>query len=192
MGRKITIDSATLMNKGLEVIEASWFFNIPPDEVDVVIHPQSVVHSMVEFVDGSILAQLGVTDMRIPIQYALTFPERWRSHLPPLEIHKLERLEFYEPDREKFKCLDLAYQAIRSGGTAPAALNAANEVAVEAFLHDGVAFHEIPEIIEAVLNSHPRYEASSMDSILKADAWAREEACRLADECRKVRGSQKP
>jgi len=191
MGRKITIDSATLMNKGLEVIEASWFFDVPSDEVDVVIHPQSVVHSMVEFVDGSILAQLGVTDMRIPIQYALTFPERWRSPLPPLELHKLAKLEFYEPDREKFKCLDLAYRAIRRGGTAPAALNAANEVAVEAFLHDGVAFHEISEIIEAVLNSHPQHEASSLDSILKADAWAREEACRLADECRKLHGSRK-
>jgi len=191
MGRKITIDSATLMNKGLEVIEASWFFNISPDHVGVVIHPQSVVHSMVEFVDGSILAQLGPTDMRIPIQYALTFPERWHSPLPPLEIHKHAQLEFFEPDREKFKCLDLAYRAIRSGGTAPTVLNAANEVAVDAFLHDGLAFHEIPDIIESVLNSHPRYEVADLDSILKADAWARNEASKLAHQSRNAGTGQR-
>ena len=121
MGKKITIDSATLMNKGLEVIEASWLFEASPDEIDIVVHPQSVVHSMVEFIDGSILAQLGLTDMRIAIQYALTYPDRWQSPLPSLDIHNLAKLEFHKPDWEKFRCLDLAYRALHAGGTAPAA-----------------------------------------------------------------------
>jgi 1-deoxy-D-xylulose-5-phosphate reductoisomerase len=176
MGRKITIDSATLMNKGLEVIEASWLFGMSPDEVDIVIHPQSIVHSMVEFVDGSVLAQLGVTDMRTAIQYALTYPERWNSSLPSLDIQKLARLEFHEPDREKFPCLNLAYRALRAGGTAPTVLNAANEIAVEAFLNGGLAFHQIPQVIEAVLDAHPPQQATSLESILGADAWARAEA----------------
>ncbi len=182
MGKKITIDSATLMNKGLEVIEASWLFGISPDQVDVAIHPQSIVHSMVEFVDGSVLAQLGLTDMRIPIQYALTYPERWNCPLPSLDIHRLSKLEFFEPDREKFPCLNLAYRALRTGGTAPAVLNAANEVVVDSFLNNGVGFHEIPQIIQAVLDAHPPEQASSLEKILKADAWAREETghlCRL-------------
>jgi len=176
MGRKITIDSATLMNKGLEVIEASWLFGVKPDEIAVVVHPQSVVHSMVEFIDGSILAQLGLTDMRIAIQYALTYPERWNSPLPSLDIFQLQNLEFLEPDLEKFPCVDLAYRALRAGGTAPAVLNAANEVAVEAFLNNGIAFHEIPQIIKSVLDSHSPMPASNLESVLKADAWAREEA----------------
>jgi 1-deoxy-D-xylulose-5-phosphate reductoisomerase len=180
MGKKITIDSATLMNKGLEVIEASWLFGVSKDEVDVAIHPQSIVHSMVEFVDGSVLAQLGLTDMRIPIQYALSYPERWDCPLPSLDIHSLSRLEFFEPDREKFRCLNLAYRALRAGGTAPAVLNAANEVVVEAFLNDGIGFDEIPRIIESVLDAHPPEAASSLETILKADAWAREEARRLS------------
>ncbi len=179
MGKKITIDSATLMNKGLEVIEASWLFGISPDNVDVAIHPQSIVHSMVEFVDGSVLAQLGLTDMRIPIQYALTYPERWNCPLPSLDIHRLSRLEFFEPDREKFPCLNLAYQALRAGGTAPAVLNAANEIVVDSFLNNGIGFHEIPQIIQAVLDAHPPEQASSLEGILKADAWAREETGRL-------------
>ncbi len=182
MGKKITIDSATLMNKGLEVIEASWLFGISPDQVDVAIHPQSIVHSMLEFVDGSVLAQLGLTDMRIPIQYALTYPERWNCPLPSLDIHRLSKLEFFEPDREKFPCLNLAYRALRTGGTAPAVLNAANEVVVDSFLNNGVGFHEIPQIIQAVLDAHPPEQASSLEKILKADAWAREETghlCRL-------------
>ncbi|HYK88091.1 MAG TPA: 1-deoxy-D-xylulose-5-phosphate reductoisomerase [Acidobacteriota bacterium] len=179
MGKKITIDSATLMNKGLEVIEASWLFGVPPDVIDVAIHPQSIVHSMVEFVDGSLLAQLGPTDMRIPIQYALTYPERWNCPLPSLDVHRLSKLEFFEPDREKFKCLGLAYRALRTGGTAPAVLNAANEVVVESFLNDGIGFHEIPGIIEAVLDAHPPGKASSLEAVLKADAWAREETARL-------------
>jgi 1-deoxy-D-xylulose-5-phosphate reductoisomerase len=176
MGKKITIDSATLMNKGLEVIEASWLFGVTPDEIDIAVHPQSVVHSMVEFTDGSILAQLGLTDMRIPIQYALTYPERWDTPLPSLDIFRLPKLEFLEPDLEKFPCVELAYRALRAGGTAPAVLNAANEVAVEAFLNYGIAFHEIAQVIESVLDSHLPNPASDLESILKADAWAREEA----------------
>jgi len=182
MGKKITIDSATLMNKGLEVIEASWLFEVPPDKIDVTIHPQSVVHSMVEFQDGSILAQLGIADMRIPIQYALTYPERWNSTLESLKIEMLSKLEFFPPDREKFRCLTLAYQALRLGGTAPAVLNAANEVVVEAFLNDSISFHSIPQIIETVLNAHPRQHAASLDSVLEADAWARKEAVGLSKQ----------
>ncbi len=176
MGRKITIDSATLMNKGLEVIEASWLFGIPAGEIDIAVHPQSIVHSMVEFSDGSILAQLGVTDMRIAIQYALTYPERWQSPLPSLNIFRMPKLEFLEPDWEKFRCLGLAYRALKNGGTLPAVLNAANEVAVEAFLNRRIAFHEIPQIIESVMDAHPVRESVDLETILKADVWARTEA----------------
>jgi 1-deoxy-D-xylulose-5-phosphate reductoisomerase len=176
MGRKITIDSATLMNKGLEVIEASWLFGIPANEIDVVVHPQSIVHSMVEFIDGSILAQLGLTDMRNAIQYALTYPNRWPTPLPSLDIYRLPKLEFFEPNQDKFPCLDLAYRALRAGGTAPAVLNAANEIAVDAFLNNRIAFHEIARIIEAVLDAHQPKEVSGLENVLKADAWAREEA----------------
>ncbi len=180
MGRKITIDSATLMNKGLEVIEASWLFGIKADEIDVVVHPQSIIHSMVEFIDGSILAQLGLTDMRIAIQYALSYPERWNSPLPSLDIYNLPKLEFFKPDKQKFPCLELAYQALRTGGTAPAVLNAANEVAVEAFLENGIAYHEIAHIIQSVLDTHQPQKAPDLDAVLKADAWAREEAGMLS------------
>jgi 1-deoxy-D-xylulose-5-phosphate reductoisomerase len=176
MGKKITIDSATLMNKGLEVIEASWLFGATAEEIDIVVHPQSVVHSMVEFLDGSILAQMGLTDMRIPIQYALTYPDRWNSPLPSLDICQLPKLEFKKPDFEKFPCLDLAYKALRTGGTAPAVLNAANEVAVDAFLNNGIAFHEIAQVIESVLKSHRPQKATDLEDILTADAWARDEA----------------
>jgi 1-deoxy-D-xylulose-5-phosphate reductoisomerase len=182
MGKKITIDSATLMNKGLEVIEASWFFDARPEEIDVVIHPQSVIHSMVEFADGSILAQLGVTDMRIPIQYALTYPERWTSPMARLEVHKLAKLEFHEPDRGKFRCLDLAYQALIAGGTAPTSLNAANEIAVDAFLNRRIAFHEIPKIIEQVLHTIPVEEVSSLEAVLSVDARARHAAATLTNQ----------
>ncbi len=184
MGRKITIDSATLMNKGLEVIEASWLFGVTPDQIDVAVHPQSIVHSMVEFVDGSLLAQLGPTDMRIPIQYALTYPERWQGTLPSLDILQLSKLEFLRPDREKFQCLNLAYSALRRGGTAPAVLNAANEVAVESFLSHGVGFDEISRIIETVLDAHTPKEASSLGSILEADLWARRQATDLTARIR--------
>jgi len=187
MGRKITIDSATLMNKGLEVIEASWLFGVAADEIDVTVHPQSVVHSMVEFIDGSILAQLGLTDMRIPIQYALTYPERWPCPLPSLELQKLAKLEFLEPDRDKFQCLNLAYRALRTGGTAPAVLNAANEVAVESFLANRIAFNGIPGIIAKVLDAHSAEEASSLEAILRADEWARRESLALAERIRPAR-----
>ncbi len=176
MGEKITVDSATLMNKGLEVIEASRLFGVPADRISVVVHPQSVVHSMVEYIDGSVLAQLGPTDMRIAIQYTLTYPERWQTPLPPLDIHKLGSLEFLEPDPEKFPCLALAYRALGTGGTAPAVLNAANEVAVEAFLDRGISFQEIPRIIETVLDGHTPGKATKLEEILKADRWAREAA----------------
>ncbi len=180
MGKKITIDSATLMNKGLEVIEASWLFGVGPDKIDVVVHPQSVVHSMVEFVDGSILAQMGLTDMRIPIQYALTYPKRWTTPLPSLDFRNMSKLEFSAPDYEKFPCLNLAYKALRAGGTAPAVLNAANEIAVEAFLNGGIAFHEIAKLIESVLDAHQPAKIVDLQSVLDADAWARREAQVLA------------
>jgi len=180
MGRKITIDSATLMNKGLEVIEASWLFGVAADKIDIAVHPQSIVHSMVEFSDGSVLAQLGLTDMRLAIQYALTYPERWQSPLPPLNIFEMPKLEFFEPDKDKFRCLNLAYRALRTGGTAPTVLNAADEIAVAAFLAGRVAFDEIPQIIESALNAHHTREAADLDAILKADEWAREEARALS------------
>ena len=176
MGRKITIDSATLMNKGLEVIEAARLFGFPAGAISVVVHPQSVIHSMVEFLDGSVLAQLGVTDMRLPIQYALTYPERRATPLERLDIFRQPTLEFFEPDMEKFPCLGLAYKALAVGGTAPAVLNAANEIAVEAFLNKKLAFTEIPRIIETVLGAHTPEAANDMDVILRADAWARKEA----------------
>ncbi|MDR0842781.1 MAG: 1-deoxy-D-xylulose-5-phosphate reductoisomerase [Acidobacteriota bacterium] len=179
MGRKITIDSATLMNKGLEVIEAARLFGVTAEEISVVVHPQSVVHSMVEYLDGSVLAQLGVTDMRLPIQYALTWPERWTTPLPTLDIYKLPTLEFFEPDMEKFPCLGLAYKALRAGGTAPAVLNAANEIAVEAFLAEKLGFTDIPRIIAAVLDAHTPEAADELEVILKADAWARKEARKM-------------
>jgi 1-deoxy-D-xylulose-5-phosphate reductoisomerase len=173
MGRKITIDSATLMNKGLEIIEARWLFDVPADRIDVLIHPQSVVHSMVEFVDGTVLAQLGVTDMRLPIQYALSHPERWEAAIPGLDWSKAMRLEFEAPDHERFPCLALAGEALRRGGTAPAALNAANEEAVAAFLDGRVPFTAIPEAIREVLDGTPPSPAADLQDVLDADARAR-------------------
>lgn len=173
MGDKITIDSATLMNKGLEVIEAHWLFNCSADEIDVIIHPQSVVHSMIELIDGSIMAQMGVTDMRHAIQYALTYPDRLETSLPPLDLAQLSRLEFHRPDTERFPCLRLAYAALRKGGTMPAVLNAANEVAVAAFLEERVRFGEIPALIEAACDAHEPQPATSLEAVLTADSWAR-------------------
>ena len=152
MGRKITVDSATLMNKGLEVIEARWLFGTPADRIDVVVHPQSVVHSLVELRDGSVIAQLGVTDMRLPIQYAFSWPDRWESGLPPLDLAACGRLEFSPPDLERFPCLALAYRALRGGPAQPVALNAANEAAVEAFLAERLAFTAIPDVIAGALD----------------------------------------
>lgn len=172
MGRKITIDSATLMNKGLEVIEAHWLFGAGADQIDVVIHPQSVVHSMVEFCDGSILAQLGVTDMRLPIQYAFSYPERWSGPLPTLDLVKASRLDFLRPDRKRFPCLDLAYRALRVGGTLPVVLNAANEVAVAAFLAGRVGFLSIADVIERAMDAHRPEEVSSLAQVTAVDSWA--------------------
>ncbi|MEP7272925.1 MAG: 1-deoxy-D-xylulose-5-phosphate reductoisomerase [Acidobacteriota bacterium] len=173
MGDKITIDSATLMNKGLEVIEAHWLFDCSADEIDVIIHPQSVVHSMVELIDGSILAQMGVTDMRHAIQYALTYPARREALLPPLDLTQMASLEFYSPDTVRFPCLALAYKALRAGGTMPAVLNAANEVAVAAFLDERIRFGEIPMLIAAACEAHEPQPANSLDAVLSADSWAR-------------------
>jgi 1-deoxy-D-xylulose-5-phosphate reductoisomerase len=176
MGKRITIDSATLLNKGLEVIEARWLFNIPPEKIDIMVHPQSIVHSMVEFVDGSVIAQLGTADMRQPIQYALTYPERLHSPVPSLDWATVSRLDFALPDRQKFPCIGLAYRAIQMGGTAPAVLNAADEVVVQGFLERMIPFSAIPEIIAATLDAHVVHPADSLETILEADAWARTEA----------------
>jgi 1-deoxy-D-xylulose-5-phosphate reductoisomerase len=174
MGDKITIDCATLMNKGLEVIEARWLFDFPAAAISVVVHPQSVVHSMVEMVDGSIIAQMGVTDMRHAIQYALTFPKRQANCLPPLDFAKLSQLTFEEPDTEKFPCLAMSYRALKIGGTMPAVLNAANEIAVAAFLENKIRLSDIPKIIEAVMNEHETKPVINLESILKCDKQARD------------------
>jgi 1-deoxy-D-xylulose-5-phosphate reductoisomerase len=173
MGPKITVDSASLMNKGLEVIEARWLFDMPPERIRVVVHPQSVVHSMVEFVDGSFKAQLGVTDMRHPIQYALSWPERWAASLPDFDPVAAGTLEFEKPDTDRFPCLALAYAALAAGGTAPAVLNAANEVAVESFLAGRIGFMQIAAMIEATLESTHGGSDETIDEVLEADARAR-------------------
>jgi 1-deoxy-D-xylulose-5-phosphate reductoisomerase len=174
MGRKITIDSATLMNKGLEVIEAHWLFGVPIERIRVLIHPQSIIHSMVEFVDGSIKAQLGVPDMRLPIQYALTYPDRLPNDFPRMDFSRWQQLTFQEPDFDKFACLRLAYETLREGGTAPAVLNAANEEAVHAFLNDHLRFDQIPALIDGALQRHRNHRQVDFDSIMAADRWARD------------------
>jgi 1-deoxy-D-xylulose-5-phosphate reductoisomerase len=180
MGEKITIDSATLMNKGLEVIEARWLFDMPPDRVDVVVHPQSIVHSLVEFCDGSVLAQLGLPDMRVPIAVALAHPERLPLELPRLDLAALGRLEFETPDPKRFACLDLAYAALRADEAAPAVLNAANEVAVAAFLEGRVNFPAIAEANAAVLEAHVARAGGGalrdLNDVMEGDAWARSRA----------------
>ena len=176
MGRKITIDSATLMNKGLEVIEAHWLFGVDADRIDVLIHPQSIVHSLVELNDGSVIAQLGVTDMRLPIQYACSYPDRWEASLPTLDLARAGRLEFHAPAHDRFPCLALAYRALRTGGTLPVVLNAANEVAVEAFLDGKLGFTGIPRVIEKTMNAHDVQRVSTIDTVRQADRWARGQA----------------
>lgn len=177
MGKKITIDSATMMNKGLEVIEAAWLFGIPATAIDVLVHPQSIVHSMVEYRDGSVIAQLGIPDMRIPIAYALAFPRRLhRRSDPPLDLLKAGPLEFLKPDLEKFPSLRLAYAAAEIGGTMPAVMNGANECAVEAFIDEKIGFNDICRLIQKVLDRHRVQEEPTIDAILAADRWAREEA----------------
>jgi 1-deoxy-D-xylulose-5-phosphate reductoisomerase len=180
MGQKITIDSATLMNKGLEVIEAHWLFGVPADRVDVVIHPQSVVHSMVELVDGSIIAQLGLTDMRLPIQYAFSYPERWPSPLPSLDLTLCGPLDFHLPDHASFPCLGLAYRALEAEGSLPTVLNAANEVAVDAFLKGRLAFTSIPKVIEQTMDAHEPGQVRSLADVRAVDGWAREYSLGLA------------
>lgn len=176
MGPKITIDSATMMNKGLEVIEAHWLFNASPAQIDVVVHPQSVIHSMVEYVDGSVLAQLGNPDMRTPIAYGLGYPDRLESGVSSLDLLSVGRLDFCPPDQERFPCLRLAYEALKVGGTAPAILNAANEVAVEAFLADRIGFMDIPAIIESVLSASQIEQVISIEQLVSVDAQARKNA----------------
>jgi 1-deoxy-D-xylulose-5-phosphate reductoisomerase len=176
MGPKITIDSATLMNKGLEVIEARWLFGVPADRIDVLIHPQSIVHSMVELCDGSVIAQLGVTDMRLPIQYAFSYPERWSAALPPLDLARSGRLDFADADRTRFPCLGLAYRALEAGGGLAIVLNAANEVAVAAFLDRQLGFAAIPRVIERAMDAYERRREApphALAQIRAVDAWAR-------------------
>jgi len=184
MGPKITIDSATLMNKGLEVIEARWLFDASPDRIDVVVHPQSVVHSLVELRDGSVIAQLGVTDMRLPIQYAFSYPERWPAALPALDLTACGPLDFQAPDTDRFPCLGLAYQALRAGASFPAVLNAANEVAVARFLERRLPFTAIPRVIETALDAavgHAAADPSTLAEVRELDAWARRFSSSVAD-----------
>jgi 1-deoxy-D-xylulose-5-phosphate reductoisomerase len=176
MGPKITIDSATLMNKGLEVIEARWLFDVGADRISVLVHPQSIVHSMVEFVDGSIIAQLGVTDMRLPIQYAFTWPERWAAPVPPLDLVRAGRLDFEAPDTDRFPCLALAFRALREGAGLPIVLNAVNEVAVSAFLEARLGFTGIPRLIAEAMDAYERNGArpiAGLDDVRDVDRWAR-------------------
>jgi 1-deoxy-D-xylulose-5-phosphate reductoisomerase len=181
MGRKITIDSATLMNKGLEVIEAHWLFGVTRDQIDVVVHPQSVVHSLVELRDGSMMAQLGVTDMRLPIQYAFSYPERWGAAASRLDLASCGPLEFHVPDLERFPCLGLAYQALEAGGTMPVVLNAANEVAVEAFLQERIGFTAISHVIAGTMDAHTAAPAATLPTVRAVDRWAREYSRALVD-----------
>ena len=185
MGPKITVDSATLMNKGLEVIEAHWLFGVPADSIDVVVHPQSIVHSMVELRDGAVIAQLGVADMRLPIQYAFSYPERWDATLPSLDLARCGRLDFSRPDEDRFPCLGLAYRALRAEGASPVVLNAANEVAVEAFLDNRLAFTAIPKVIARVLDAQEASGTSVPDTLAEVrerDRWAREYSQELVGE----------
>ncbi len=182
MGRKISIDSATLMNKGLEVIEAKWLFDVTPEEIEVVVHPQSIVHSLVEYKDGSVIAQLGIPDMKIPIAYALSYPDRLELDLRPLQLSMCGNLEFSEPDYISFPALKLAFEAIKAGGVAPAVLNAANEVAVDAFLNSRILFPDIAETVARTMDIVQEGNGDSLEDILQADSSARREATRLIQQ----------
>ena len=184
MGRKISVDSATMMNKGLEVIEAHWLFSAPPDLIQVVVHPQSVIHSAVQYADGSVVAQLGNPDMRTPIAYAMAWPDRIDAGVAPLDLFKVGRLDFFAPDFQRFRCLQLAYDALHQGGTAPAILNAANEIAVASFLEGHLPFLGIAKVNEAVLNGLNAVPEGSLGDVLAADAEARQLAGQLIQECR--------
>jgi 1-deoxy-D-xylulose-5-phosphate reductoisomerase len=181
MGAKITVDSATLMNKGLEVIEATWLFDVPHSRVDIVVHPQSIVHSMVEYRDGCVIAEMGVPDMRAPIAYALAYPERVPSGVASMNLADIGKLTFEKPNRAAFPALDLAYMALEAGGTMPAVLNAANEIAVEAFLNRRIGFCDIADIVRSVMEQHRCAVYSSLDEILGVDRWARETAREVRD-----------
>ncbi|MBI2339743.1 MAG: 1-deoxy-D-xylulose-5-phosphate reductoisomerase [Deltaproteobacteria bacterium] len=174
MGAKITVDSATMMNKGLEVMEARWLFDLPVDKIDICVHPQSIVHSMVEYIDGSVMAQMGLPDMKVPIAYALSYPERIETGVPRLDLFQKRELTFYPPDFEKFTCLKTAYEVARRGKTSPAVLNAANEEAVAAFLADKIKFTDIPRLIDKTIQAHQPFEVKSLEDVLEADRWARE------------------
>lgn len=176
MGAKITIDSATLMNKGLEVVEARWLFDIPESRIDVMIHRESIIHSLVEYEDRSMIAQLGLPDMRTPISYAMRYPERLPLDLPSLDLTEVGKLTFCKPDHDRFPCLRLGYESLRIGGTMPAAMNAANEIAVEAFLQGGIRFGDISDIIRSTMDAHAPREVESVDVALEADRWARSKA----------------
>jgi 1-deoxy-D-xylulose-5-phosphate reductoisomerase len=182
MGRKTTIDSATLMNKGLEMIEARWLFDLELDQIKVVIHPQAIVHSMVEFIDGSIIAQLSRTDMTIPVQYCLSYPSRWPSPEQKLELPHMSKLEFHEPDQNRFPSLALARNALETGGTMPAVLNAADEVAVEAFLNGRISFPTIMRVVAATMERHKTKPANDLGVILAVDTWARKDALQLVEK----------
>lgn len=186
MGAKISVDSATLMNKGLEVIEATWLFGLPPSRIDVAIHPQSIVHSLVEYLDGSLIAQLGVPDMRIPIAYALSYPERLALELPRFEPHRMDGWTFETPDRRRFPALSIAYAAAKAGGTAPAVMNAGNEVAVDAFLSGRIRFTDIARVVESLLSGwRGESKAGTLEDVLRADADAREAAASLISHIRR-------
>jgi 1-deoxy-D-xylulose-5-phosphate reductoisomerase len=174
MGKKITIDSATLMNKGLEAIEAKWLFDLTMDQISILIHPQSVVHSMVEYKDGSIIAQMGVPDMVTPISYALSYPRHFETSLPPLNFEEMGPLSFMKPDTSKFPCLELAIRASQIGGSMPAVLNGANEVAVDSFLRGEIRFLDIPQVIEKTMEAHEPFGIDSLEAVMEADAWSRE------------------
>jgi len=181
MGPKITVDSATLMNKGLEVIEAMWLFQVPVEKIEVHIHPQSIVHSMVEYVDGSVIAQMGIPDMRVPIAYALAYPTRLGLNLPSLDLFSVRTLTFQQPDFSRFPCLGLAISACKAGGSMPAVLNAANEVAVQAFLDNRMSFSSIPRLLEQVMQKHSLDPGTKLEPILEADIWARRKAEEIID-----------
>jgi 1-deoxy-D-xylulose-5-phosphate reductoisomerase len=182
MGRKITIDSATLMNKGLEVIEAHWLFDLPASQIDVVIHPQSIVHSMVELRDGSIIAQLGGADMKLPIQYACSYPDRWEAPVARLNLTAMGRLEFFKPDLQRFPCLRLAYLALEAGPSHAVVLNAANEVAVASYLEEKISFSSIPRLIEQAMDAHSPVAVNTLDEVRAVDAEARLYSQKLARE----------
>jgi 1-deoxy-D-xylulose-5-phosphate reductoisomerase len=182
MGRKITIDSATLMNKGLEVIEAHWLFDLPASQIDVVIHPQSIVHSMVELRDGSIMAQMGGADMKLPIQYACSYPDRWEAPVARLDLTAVGRLDFHEPDRDRFPCLTLAYRALEAGPSFAVVLNAANEVAVASFLEEKISFVSVPRVIEQTMDAHASLPVTTLEEVREVDRWARHYSKNVARE----------